>query len=59
MKNVVYMKMLYYLCKNKSLVDVVGMKIVIDDFGEKIGLWEMFDLEGGYVFCSIFVCLVV
>lgn len=57
MKNVVYTKMLYYLCKNKSLADAAGMKIVIDDFGEKTGLWEMFDSEGGHASCSTPACL--
>ena len=35
MKNVVYMKMFYYPCNNKSLAYAVVMKIVINDFGEK------------------------
>lgn len=35
MKNVVYMKMLYSPCNNKSLADAAGMEIVINDFGEK------------------------
>lgn len=29
--------MLYYPCNNKSLADVMGMKIVIYDFREKRG----------------------
>lgn len=52
MKNVVYMKMLYYPCNNKSLADAAGRKIVINDFGEKKCLWEMFDSEGGHGSCS-------
>lgn len=35
MKNVVYMKMFYYPCNNKSLAYAVVMKIVINDFGEE------------------------
>lgn len=35
MENVVYMKMFYYPCNNKSLADAAGRRIVIHDFGEK------------------------
>lgn len=52
MKNVGYMKMLYYLCNNKSLADAAGMEIVINDFEEKKVLWGMLASEGGCGFCS-------